>query len=65
METQKSVVSTVTLANAADLSATIAMGVIGNGSAATFNGSKLTRAALYELAQVTFQSKVANYLGAR
>lgn len=65
MKNQTSVVSAVTLANAGDLVATIAMGVMGSGSAATFNGSPLTRASLYELAQVSFQGKVSNYLGAR
>lgn len=65
MKDINSVTTAVTLANAADLAANIAMGVLGNQVAATFAGQPLTRAGLYELAQVTFQAKVATYQGDR
>lgn len=65
MKNINSVTTAVSLANGADLVANIAMGVIGNEVANTFNGVPLTRAAIYELAQVSFQAKVATYQGDR
>lgn len=65
MINQNSAMTAATLANAADLAANIAQGVMGNEVATTFNGSELTRATIYNLAQVTFQSKVASKLGAK
>ena len=65
MKNQNSAMTIAVLANGSDLVANIAMGVMGNEVATTFNGSELTRAAIYNLSQVTFQAKTANYLGAR
>lgn len=65
MKDINSVTTAVTFANGADLAANIVMGVIGGDIASTFNGVPLTRAAIYELAMVTFQGKLAHYQGAR
>ena len=65
MQNQNSVITAATLANAADLAANIALGILGNEVAATFNGSTMTRAAIYELSLVTFQGKISTYLGDR
>jgi hypothetical protein len=52
-----------TLANAGELVANIAQGVIGNEVADSFNGSPLTRAVVYQLAQTQFQATVSKSLG--
>lgn len=65
MKNQNSVMTAAVLANGASLVANIALGVIGNEIANTFAGSPLTLASIYNLSQVTFQAKTANYLGDR
>jgi hypothetical protein len=53
----------VTLANANELVASVAQGVLGNEVADTLNGSPLSRSIIYNLAQTCFQRKVTPYLG--
>lgn len=64
MKTQETAMSVATLANAGDLVANIAQGVMGDDVATTFNGSNLTRSAIYDLAQVEFQKVITNQPGA-
>jgi hypothetical protein len=65
MNTQQTALSMVTLANASDLVANIVLGTMGNGVAETFNGSPLTKQALYEMSQVTFQGALTKHMGGR
>lgn len=64
MKSKSSQQTLVTLANAGELVNNIAQGVIGNEVADTFNGSPLTRAVVYNLAQTQFQASVAKHTGA-
>ena len=63
MKHAKSQQTLTTLANAGELVANIAQGVIGNEVADSFNGSPLTRAVVYNLAQTQFQAAVSKHLG--
>ena len=63
MINKKSERTLVTLANASELVANVAQGVLGNEVADTFCGSPLTRSMIQNLAQTVFQSKASPFLG--
>lgn len=63
MKSPQSAQTLVTLANAGELVAGIALSVMGNDIADSFAGSPLTRGIIYNLAQVQFQSTLSNQLG--
>lgn len=65
MKNQASERTLVTLANASELVVGISQSIIGNEVADTFNGSPLSRELIHHLAQTTFQSNVAQYLGGK
>ena len=52
-----------TLGNAAELVASVSEKVLGGEVAATFGGSALSRDVVLQLAQSTFQKKIATDLG--
>jgi hypothetical protein len=63
MQLQDSHRTVCTLANAAELVAAIAQGIVGNDVADTIDGSPLTRATIFNLAQLNFQENLGTYLG--
>lgn len=63
MKKKESEHTLVVLANASDLVNNIAQGVLGNDVADTFAGSPLTRSAVHNLAQTTFQAAVTKVIG--
>jgi hypothetical protein len=55
----------VTLANAAELAATVVCGVVGNELADTIAGSPVTRQMIYDLALAKFQNRLNPIIGAK
>jgi hypothetical protein len=63
MKLKQSTGTAVVLANASELVLHIGQAVIGNEVADTFDGSPITRATIYNLAQTEFQASLAKTLG--
>jgi hypothetical protein len=63
MKNAQSVTTIVTLGNAAELTAAVAEKILGGEVADTFSGAPLTKELVYQLAQTTFQKKIAQDLG--
>lgn len=64
MQTNQSISTLVTLANANELAATIVLGVVGNDVADTINNSPLTKEIIFEMTQSQIKKTVSESLGA-
>lgn len=65
MQMAQSQETVVTLANAAELAATVVCGVVGNELADTIAGSPVTRQTVYDLALAKFQNRLNPTIGAK